>query len=105
MVQATDAQASYDPAKYSDEGSVGAIRKILRRKSVIAFIMTVPLILIIVGLVAYPSVYSIYLSMLNKKMTAFVGIDNFTFLLKRSTFQMIIFQTCFFAVVAVIFKA
>jgi multiple sugar transport system permease protein len=105
MVQATDAKASYDPAKYSDEGSVGAIRKILRRKSVIAFIMTVPLILIIVGLVAYPSVYSIYLSMLNKKMTAFVGIDNFTFLLKRSTFQMIIFQTCFFAVVAVIFKA
>jgi multiple sugar transport system permease protein len=67
--------------------------------------MTLPLILVIVGLVAWPSVYSIYLSMLNKKMTAFVGIDNFTFLLKRSTFQMVIFQTVFFAVAAVIAKA
>ncbi|MEX2616573.1 MAG: sugar ABC transporter permease [Alphaproteobacteria bacterium] len=105
MAQATEAQAGYDPAKYSDEGSIGGLRKILRRKSTIAFLMTLPLILVIVGLVAYPSVYSVFLSMLNKKMTAFVGIDNFTFLLKRSTFQMIIFQTCFFAVVAVIFKA
>jgi multiple sugar transport system permease protein len=43
--------------------------------------------------------------MLNKKMTTFVGIDNYTFLLKRSTFQMVIFQTCFFAIVAVIVKA
>jgi len=67
--------------------------------------MTLPLILVIVGLVAWPSVYSIYLSMLSKKMTKFVGIDNFAFLLHRQTFRMVIFQTVFFAVVAVVAKA
>ncbi|MEZ5816813.1 MAG: sugar ABC transporter permease [Hyphomicrobiaceae bacterium] len=67
--------------------------------------MTLPLIAVIVGLVVWPSVYSIYLSMLSKRMTSFVGIDNYTFLLKRSTFRMVIFQTVFFAVAAVILKA
>ena len=43
--------------------------------------------------------------MLNKKMTQFVGLDNFAFLLKRNTFQLVIFQSCFFAVSAVILKA
>ena len=43
--------------------------------------------------------------MLNKKMTQFVGLDNFAFLLKRNTFQLVIFQSCLFAVTAVIVKA
>ena len=43
--------------------------------------------------------------MLNKKMTKFVGLDNFTFLLSRPTFQLVIFQSVFFAVSAVILKA
>ena len=42
------------------------------------------------GLVAYPAAYAIYLSMLNKKMTAFVGLANFTFLFKRDTFKLVI---------------
>ena len=105
MVQASEAQAAYKSTIISDESQVSGFRKILRRRSTIAFLMTLPLILVIVGLVAWPSMYSVYLSMLNKKMTAFVGFDNYAFLLKRSTFQMIIFQTCFFAVVAVVFKA
>jgi len=78
---------------------------LMRRKSTIAFIMTIPLLIIILGLVVWPSLYSIYLSMLNKRMTKFVGIDNFLFLLKRETFQMVIFQSVFFAVSAVILKA
>ena len=105
MVQATVLQAELETPRKSEVEQVGGLHRLIRRRSTLAFLMTLPLILVIVGLVAWPSVYSIYLSMLNKKMTAFVGIDNFTFLLKRSTFQMVIFQTVFFAVVAVIAKA
>ena len=64
----------------------------------------VPLVLV-AGFVVYPAFYAIYLSMLNKKMTAFVGLGNFAFLLKRNTFQLVIFQSCLFAVTAVVFKA
>src|SRR5207302_10346998 len=43
--------------------------------------------------------------MLNRRMTAFVGLDNFYFLLRRPTFQMVIFQSCLFGVTAVVSKA
>ena len=67
--------------------------------------MCLPLILLIAGLVVYPAVYAIYLSMLNKRMTQFVGLNNFTFLFGRNTFQLVAFQSCFFAVTAVVLKA
>ena len=67
--------------------------------------MCLPLIVLIAALVIYPALYAIYLSMLNKKMTQFVGLSNYTFLLKRNTFQLVVFQSCFFAVSAVILKA
>ena len=77
----------------------------LRRRSTIAVMMCVPLIAIIGCLVAYPFGYSIYLSMLNKAETAFVGFDNFLFLFRRETFWMVVQQSILFALVAVIFKA
>ena len=77
----------------------------MRRRSSIAFLMCTPLIAIVLTLVVYPAGYAIYLAMLNKKMTKFVGLDNFTFLLSRPTFQQVIFQSVFFAVSAVILKA
>jgi multiple sugar transport system permease protein len=82
-----------------------AIRKFVQRRSTVAFLMSLPLILLIGGLRVYPAFYAIYLSMLNRRMTAFVGADNFFFLLHRPTFQMVIFQSCLFAVTAVISKA
>ncbi|MFO1027828.1 MAG: sugar ABC transporter permease [Acetobacteraceae bacterium] len=63
------------------------------------------MILLIAAFVVYPAFYAIYLSMLNKKMTAFVGLNNFAFLLKRHTFQLVIFQSCLFAITAVVLKA
>jgi multiple sugar transport system permease protein len=97
------------PASGRTNSAVAKRRKTLtalpRRRSTIAFMMALPLIAVIAGLVIWPSIYSIFLSMLNKRMTAFVGLDNYAFLLKRSTFRMVIFQTVFFAVVAVIAKA
>jgi multiple sugar transport system permease protein len=105
MAQATDARVEFGTPTISAVQQDGSLRRLMRRRSTIAFLMTLPLILVIGGLVAWPSVYSIYLSLLNKKMTMFVGIDNYTFLLKRETFRMVIFQTVFFAVAAVIAKA
>ena len=76
-----------------------------QHRSTIAFFMCLPLILLIAGFVIYPAFYAIYLSMLNKKMTAFVGLSNFAFLLRRNTFQLVIFQSCLFAITAVVCKA
>ena len=67
--------------------------------------MCLPLIVIIAGLVDYPAFYSIYLSMLNKAQTRFIGLGNFSFLLSRDVFVMVVEQTAIFALSAVFFKA
>ena len=82
-----------------------SLHKLMQRKSTIAFLMALPLILLIFILVAYPAGYAIWLSMLNKSMTKFVGFGNFDFLFKRATFWEIVLQSCLFAISAVIFKA
>src|SRR5665213_3593576 len=50
----------------------GSLRRLSQRRSTIAFAMCLPLMLLVGGFVIYPAFYAIYLSMLNKKMTAFV---------------------------------
>ena len=82
-----------------------SLHKLMQRRSTIAFLMALPLILLILILVAYPTGYAIWLAMLNKSMTKFVGFGTFEFLLKRQTFWDIVFQSCLFAITAVIFKA
>ena len=83
----------------------GTMRRLANRKSTIAFLMTVPLIAVIGGLVAWPAGYAMYLSTLNRRMTSFIGFGNFEILLDSDTFQLVIFQSVFFAVTAVILKA
>src|SRR5882762_182731 len=80
-------------------------RALVRRKSMIAFLMALPLITIILCLVVYPALYSIHLATLNKSMQRFVGFGNFEFLFRRNTFWMVVEQSLLFAVTAVIFKA
>jgi multiple sugar transport system permease protein len=82
-----------------------SLHKLMQRKSTIAFLMALPLILLILVLVAYPAGYAVYLAMLNKGMTRFVGFGNFDFLFGRETFWMVVYQSCLFAITAVIFKA
>jgi multiple sugar transport system permease protein len=82
-----------------------SLKSALQRKSTVAFLMTLPLILLIAILVVYPAGYSIHLATLNKSMTKFIGLGNFQFLFKRDTFWMVVEQSCLFAVTAVIFKA
>ncbi len=83
----------------------GTLQRLARRRSTLAFLMALPLLAVIGGLVVYPFFYAIELSMLNKRMTRFIGFENFTFLLSRETFQLVIFQSVLFAVSAVIAKA
>ncbi len=85
--------------------SRNSLHKLMQRKSTIAFLMALPLILLIGILVAYPAGYAVWLAMLNKSMTKFVAFGNFEFLMKRPTFWDIVFQSCLFAITAVIFKA
>jgi multiple sugar transport system permease protein len=78
---------------------------LLRRKSTLAFLLCVPLLVLILGLIVYPFFYSILLSMLNKKETRFVGFANYLFLFKRDTFWMVVRQSVIFTLTAVFFKA
>jgi len=82
-----------------------SLQRFARRRSTIAFVMTLPLLAVIFGLVAWPAVYAIYLSMLNRRMTAFVGTLNFELLFESETFWNVVFQSCFFAITAVLLKA
>jgi multiple sugar transport system permease protein len=82
-----------------------SLRNALKRKSTSAFLMTLPLILLIAVLVIYPAFYSLHLAMLNKSMQRYVGFSNFTFLFTRETFWLVVKQSCIFAVTAVVFKA
>ena len=65
------------------------LHKAMQRKSTIAFLMALPLILLIALLVLYPALYSLHLATLNKSMERFVGLGNFFFLFKRETFWMV----------------
>src|ERR1039458_5883349 len=82
-----------------------SLRTAMKRKSTSAFLMTLPLILLILILVIYPAFYSLHLATLNKSMQRFVGLGNFQFLFKRETFWLVVKQSCVFALSAVIFKA
>ena len=81
------------------------LQNVLRRKSTVAFLMTLPLILLIAILVIYPAFYSLHLATLNKSMQRFIGLGNFEFLFKRDTFWLVVKQSCIFAITAVVFKA
>src|SRR5471030_2787978 len=82
-----------------------SLRTALKRKSTAAFLMTLPLILLIAILVIYPAFYSLHLATLNKSMQRFVGFGNFEFLFKHDTLWLVVKQSCIFAITAVVFKA
>jgi len=96
--------AARNPA-VSTGDSRSSLHKLMQRKSTIAFLMALPLILLLATLVAYPAGYAVYLATLNKGMTRFVGFGNFEFLFGRDTFWLVVYQSCLFAITAVIFKA
>lgn len=82
-----------------------SLRKLVRRRSTIAFLMTLPLITLLIVLVAYPAGSAIYLSMLNKSMTKLVGFANFARLFGSDRFWVLVCQTSLLAITAVVFQA
>jgi multiple sugar transport system permease protein len=102
------AQAMVDTAIYEPRARRTSMRLLLKRKSSIAVMMCLPLILLIACLIVYPAFFSMYLASLNRRMTAFtnnMGFGNFLFLFSRETFWAVVKQSCIFAITAVIFKA
>lgn len=82
-----------------------SLKRWSKRNTSVAFFLCIPLLTVIAGLVVYPGLYSIFLSMLNKAETEFVGFANYVFLFKRETFWMVVYQSVIFTVSAVFFKA
>ena len=105
MAHETSVSAGLNAGRRPSALRAAGVRRFLQRRSTVALLMSLPLILLIGGLMIYPAFYAIYLSMLNRRMTAFVGLDNLLFLLRRPTFQMVIFQSSLFALTAVVCKA
>jgi multiple sugar transport system permease protein len=87
------------------EARSGSLRRFARRRSTVAFLFAVPLLAVVLGLIVYPGLYAIYLSLLNKTQTRFVGLANYRFLFGRETFWMVVEQSVIFAGTAVLFKA
>src|SRR6266849_5264930 len=99
---------AFQPNRVAGAGGLrkrSSLRIAMKRKSTAAFLMTLPLILLITLLVLYPALYSVHLATLNKSMQRFVGFGNFEFLFKRETFWLVVRQSCIFAISAVFFKA
>ncbi len=66
--------------------------------------MTLPLVILMIVLVAYPAGSAIYLSLLDRSMTKLVGLANFARLFDSDRFWMLFYQTSLFAITAVACK-
>ncbi len=97
-------QTAMDSGRRAAAAPPGGLRRLMQRRSTIAVMMCVPLLAIVIGLIAYPFLYALFLSTLNKAETKFVGLDNFFFLFGRNTFWMVVYQSVLFALTAVVFK-
>jgi len=109
---AADGTLAVTTAAGAGSGRATSLQRFARRRSTIAFLMTLPLLVVVVGLVGYPAAYGIYLSTLNRRMTAFMegdwlptGLGNFEILFGSDTFWMVVWQSCIFAISAVLLKA
>jgi multiple sugar transport system permease protein len=83
----------------------GSLHALMRHRSTIAFLMTLPLIALLASLVAYPAGFAVYLSMLDRTTTRFVGLANFARLAGSERFWTIVVQTCLYALIAVALSA
>ncbi len=105
MADGTSVPLGIQAAARRGRGRRGTLYVLAHRRSTLAFLMALPLILLVLGLMVYPTCYAIYLSLLNRHMTAWEGLSNYSFLLARQTFRMVIWQSVFFAGTAVVLKA
>lgn len=76
-----------------------------RSRHFIAYWMILPLFLLILGFVAYPFFYSIFLSLQNRQETIFVGLENYKRLLGYGTFWLVVGNSFRYTLISVFFKA
>src|SRR5258708_20407227 len=71
----------------------GNLYRLARRRSTVAFLFALPLLVVVGGLIVYPGIYAVYLSMLNKAQTRFLRFGNYAFLFTRDTFWFVVHQS------------
>ncbi len=75
----------------------------------LGYVLSAPALLILVGLIAYPFVVAVYLSLTDRTIAqsssgAFVGLQNFVTLIQDSIFQQTVLNTFNYTFVSVFFK-
>jgi len=79
----------------------------LREEKHYGYLMVFPALAILLALIAYPLFYSIVLAFSDKKLGSplhFIGLQNFVYLIKWSTFRTTLFNTLFYTICAVALK-
>ena len=87
-----------------DRVSRRRLRDVMGRDWILGYLLLLPAIAVLVGLIAYPFLYAIYLSLQNKPIGApgtFVGFQNFLTLWRSPTFYQVIRNTLIVMVVGV----
>jgi multiple sugar transport system permease protein len=80
------------------------LRDVMGRDWILGYLLLLPAIVVLVGLIAYPFLYAIYLSLQNKPIGApgtFVGFQNFLMLWGSPTFYQVIRNTLIVMIVGV----
>jgi multiple sugar transport system permease protein len=84
-----------------------ALRGLLEREGLFSWIMLAPGVLFLIGFVAYPFFYGIYLSLQDRRVASpgvFVGFANFATLLQDAVFWQVARNTLFYVAVTTVFK-
>lgn len=84
-----------------------SLARLLESRTVLGILFVLPAVLILLGLLAYPFLLGIYLSLTNAiigRGGAFVGLANYASLLGDPLFRLVTFNTFLYTIVACAFK-
>ena len=88
-------------------GRVGTLRGVVEREGVFSWLMLAPGVLFLLGFVAYPFFYGIYLSLQHRPVAqpgVFVGLANFVSLLHEAVFWQVTRNTLLYVSVTTVLK-
>jgi multiple sugar transport system permease protein len=83
------------------------LRSVLGRDFPSGFVFVLPLLLFIGGLIAYPTLYGVYLSLTDKiagRPEQFVGLDNYVALWRDRLYRQAVVTTLSYTFLAIVFK-
>src|SRR4030095_14312011 len=88
-------------------GRAGSLRGVFEREGVFSWLMLAPGVLFLLGFVAYPFFYGIYLSLQHRPVAqagVFVGLANFASLLHEAVFWQVTRNTFFYVSIHTVLK-